>query len=65
VVFTDFGTVENTVAFHDFRASAGFGLRVTIPAMGPMPIALDLGFPIAKENTDELRMFSFYVGFLR
>ncbi len=65
VVFTDFGTVEDTVAFHDFRASAGFGLRVTIPAMGPMPIALDLGFPIAKQQDDQLRMFSFYVGFLR
>lgn len=65
VVFSDFGTVENTVAFHDFRATAGFGLRVTVPAMGPMPIALDLGFPIAKQDDDQTRMFSFYVGFLR
>ncbi len=65
VVFTDFGTVENTVAFKDFRATAGFGLRVTIPAMGPMPIALDLGFPLAQQADDQTRMFSFYVGFLR
>ncbi|MES2792144.1 MAG: BamA/TamA family outer membrane protein, partial [Planctomycetota bacterium] len=65
VVFTDFGTVENTVAFHDFRATAGLGLRVTIPAMGPLPIALDLGFPIARQDDDQTRMFSFYVGFLR
>lgn len=65
VVFSDFGTVENDVSFHDFRATAGVGLRVTIPAMGPLPIALDLGFPIARQDTDLTRMFSFYVGFLR
>ena len=65
VVFTDFGTVENRVAFNDFRMTAGAGLRVSIPAMGPLPIALDLAFPIAKQDTDLERMFSFYVGFLR
>lgn len=65
VVFTDFGTVENTVSFHDFRATAGVGARITIPAMGPLPIALDLAFPIASQDTDLERMFSFYVGFLR
>lgn len=65
VVFSDFGTVEKSVAFNDFRASAGAGLRVTIPAMGPLPIALDLAWPIVREDFDKTRIFSFYVGFLR
>lgn len=65
VVFSDFGTVEKKVAFNDFRASAGAGLRVTIPAMGPLPIALDLAWPIVREDFDKTRLFSFYVGFLR
>ena len=65
VVFTDFGTVENSVSFRDFRATAGVGMRITVPAMGPLPIALDLAFPIASQSTDLERMFSFYVGFLR
>lgn len=65
VVFSDFGTVENTVAFHDFRASLGIGARIVVPAMGPLPIALDLAFPVAKENSDQLRAFNFSVGFLR
>lgn len=65
VVFTDFGTVEKNVAFNDFRASAGVGMRLTVPAMGPLPIALDLAWPLASQDFDKTRMFSFYVGFLR
>ncbi|MDB5392195.1 MAG: outer membrane protein assembly complex, YaeT protein, partial [Planctomycetaceae bacterium] len=65
VVFSDFGTVQSAVSFSDFRASVGVGARITIPAMGPLPIALDLGFPVAKQATDVHQMFSFYVGFLR
>ena len=41
VAFTDFGTVEPSTEMHweDFHISPGLGLRVTVPAMGPAPIA--------------------------
>jgi outer membrane protein insertion porin family len=65
VVFSDFGTVENDVAFDDFRATAGAGLRLTVPAMGPVPLAFDFAFPIASQDFDDEQIFSFYVGFTR
>lgn len=65
VVFSDFGTVEPSVNFHDFRATAGVGLRLTIPAMGPAPLAFDFAWPLAKQREDDTRVFSFYVGFTR
>ncbi len=65
VLFTDFGTVEPDVSLDAFRLSVGVGFRVTIPAMGPAPLAFDFGFPILKEAYDRERMFSFYVGFTR
>src|SRR5256885_8869463 len=46
---------------NQFRAAPGFGLRITVPAMGPAPIALDLAFPVAnapgrsEEHTSELQ----------
>lgn len=67
VVFVDTGTVEPTISdwTNNYRVAPGFGLRITIPAMGPAPIALDLAFPIAHEDGDEIENFSFFVGFLR
>ena len=67
VFFTDFGTVEEQLSIHseDFRAVVGFGLRVSVPMMGPAPLALDLAFPLAREDTDDIRNFSFFFGFGR
>ncbi len=65
VAFTDFGTVQEDVGFDDFRVSAGFGFRLIIPAMGPAPIAFDFAWPILDQETDQRRLFSFYVGFTR
>jgi outer membrane protein insertion porin family len=67
VVFTDFGTVEPSVEVksRDFRVAPGFGLRITIPAMGPAPIALDFAFPIHSAPTDDKQVFSFNIGFNR
>ena len=65
VAFTDFGTVESDVALDNFRVTVGVGLRVVVPAMGPVPLAFDFGFPIASEDFDDERIFSFYVGINR
>ena len=63
VVFCDFGTVEENLEIKDnFRVAPGFGLRISIPAMGPAPLALDFAFPISYEDTDDRQTFSFFFG---
>jgi outer membrane protein insertion porin family len=63
VGFVDSGTVNPTVSLADYRVSAGVGVRVVVPMLGPQPIALDFGFPIHKASTDRTQVFSFWVGF--
>ena len=65
VVFTDFGTVEPNVSISQMRVAPGVGLRITLPAMGPAPIALDFAFPVAYAADDTQQLFSFFVGFAR
>ena len=65
VVFCDYGTVEENVSFNDFRVAPGLGLRISVPAMGPAPIALDFAFPVLYADTDQREVFSFFVGFGR
>jgi len=68
VAFTDFGAIERShrdVSASTFRLSAGVGLRLVIPMMGPAPLAFDFGFPILSEKFDDERIFSFYVGLQR
>lgn len=65
VVFSDFGTVEEDIGLDEFRASVGAGLRVTMPSMGPVPLAFDWTAPLVREDSDETRIFSFYVGLVR
>jgi outer membrane protein insertion porin family len=65
VAFCDFGTVEEDVEIEDFRVAPGFGLRITVPAMGPAPIALDFAFPIASADFDDEQVFSFNIGLQR
>mgnify|MGYP005851695913 CR=1 FL=1 len=62
VGFVDHGTVETDVAIRDYRVSVGFGARIVVPALGPLPIALDFAFPLVKGPFDNERLFSFYVG---
>jgi outer membrane protein insertion porin family len=59
VLFIDSGTVTNDVGFDQYRVSAGIGLRIHIDQFGPVPIALDFGFPIKSEEGDEEETFSF------
>jgi len=65
VVFSDFGTVDDEVQLSEFRATAGFGARIAIPMMGPVPLAFDFAFPITSEPGDREKVFSFYVGINR
>jgi len=65
VVFCDFGTVEREVEIKDFRVVPGFGLRVTVPALGPAPIALDFGWAVSSAEFDDREVFSFSMGFGR
>jgi outer membrane protein assembly complex protein YaeT len=62
VTFVDHGTVEDDVSIRDYRVSVGAGLRVVVPALGPLPIALDFAFPVNKSPFDKEQIFSFYVG---
>ena len=65
VAFSDFGTVDDSVSLAKFRTSVGFGFRVVIPAMGPVPLAFDFAFPVLAQEDDQKRIFSFYVGINR
>ena len=65
VVFCDFGTVEPDVEINDFRVAPGVGLRVTVPAMGPAPIALDFAWAVNHADFDDRQVFSFTMGFNR
>ncbi|MBN9516932.1 outer membrane protein assembly factor BamA [bacterium] len=62
VTFLDHGTVESDVSIRDYRVSAGFGFRVAVPALGPLPLAFDFAFPLNRFDGDNRQMFSFYVG---
>ncbi len=65
VGFIDSGTVESQFEIKNYRVTAGLGLRIVVPAMGPVPIALDFGFPIVKGPGDQQQVFSFWVGLFR
>ncbi|TXT36462.1 MAG: outer membrane protein, partial [Planctomycetota bacterium] len=66
VGFTDFGTIQSDKAsLQEFRVTAGFGMRVTVPLMGPAPIALDFGFPLTKQTDDLTQVFQFTMGITR
>lgn len=66
VGFTDFGTIQDDKAsLSNLRLTVGFGMRVTVPMMGPAPIALDFGFPLLKEQGDLTQVFQFTMGVTR
>ncbi|KAA1258674.1 outer membrane protein assembly factor YaeT [Rubripirellula obstinata] len=67
VAFVDFGTVEDEIKIDsdNFRVAPGVGLRVAIPMLGPAPLAFDFAIPVAKAETDDERVFSFYMSLIR
>lgn len=67
VAFVDFGTVERDIEIRkdNFRVAPGLGLRVAIPMLGPAPLAFDFAYPVTQADTDEKRIFSFYMSAVR
>ncbi len=64
VGFVDSGTVESQVAIRDYRVTVGVGLRIALPQLfGPVPIALDFGFPVNQAPGDVKQIFNFWMGF--
>ncbi|MDO5555055.1 MAG: BamA/TamA family outer membrane protein [Planctomycetia bacterium] len=60
--FVDSGTVSRTIKDWDkYRVAPGFGLRLSIPMLGPAPLALDFAFPVSKSRDDVEQVFSFSV----
>jgi outer membrane protein insertion porin family len=66
VGFVDSGTVSRRITdFENYAVSVGFGVRFTVPMLGPVPIALDFGFPVVKPAGDVTQVFNFWMGFSR
>jgi len=65
VTFTDLGTVDSSVTFANYRQTVGAGLRLMVPMLGPVPIAVDFGVPIRHVPGDSLQVISFNMGAAR
>ncbi|KPJ59956.1 MAG: hypothetical protein AMS15_06640 [Planctomycetes bacterium DG_23] len=64
-LFLDAGGVWSDIGDFDpgeIRAAAGFGLRLYISRVSPIPIALDFAVPIMSEPGDNEQIFSFSIG---
>ena len=61
VVFCDTGTVVDSPSFDEYRVGIGAGVRLRIPALGQVPLAFDLGFPVVKQDGDRKKTFSFSI----
>jgi outer membrane translocation and assembly module TamA len=63
VGFVDSGTVESGAPVRDYRVQAGAGLRLQVPVLGPVPIAVDF-FPVLinPAPNDNKQLFSFWIG---
>ena len=65
-MFVDAGTLQPRITdwVDKVRVAPGFGLRISIPMMGPAPIALDFAFPIVQQSGNQVQSVPlFFVGF--
>jgi len=65
ILFVDTGAVGEDLSdrsFGDVRVGLGAGVRVRIPFLGPIPFAVDFGFPVLKERDDDKQLVSFSLG---
>lgn len=65
VTFTDFGTVDSTITLDKYRQTVGAGIRLSVPMMGPMPIAIDFAVPVLSQSSDIRQLVSFTMGLLK
>lgn len=63
VVFLDVGAIEESFGsmLSSPRMAVGTGVRVTLPFLGPVPVAVDLGIPLLSESDDETELLSIRV----
>lgn len=62
VFFLDTGTLApelDSTQLADFRVSVGFGIRLQIDFLGPVPFAIDFGFPLISKENDKTQLISF------
>jgi outer membrane protein insertion porin family len=62
VTFLDMGSVDDDFAVQTWRATVGFGLRLTLDFFGPVPMAFDFGIPLIEDDEDDTQVFSFSLG---
>jgi outer membrane protein insertion porin family len=62
VMFSDMGTVRDSVGLSTWRSSVGVGARLYIKYFGPIPLAFDLAWPVSKDDQDDTQVFSFSFG---
>ncbi len=58
-------TREVELLAHDkWRNTVGFGIRFLIPQLGNIPVKLDFGWPLTREDEDERQTVTFDIGTL-
>jgi outer membrane protein assembly complex protein YaeT len=60
--FVDHGTVERDISIRNYRVAIGTGFRVAIPALGPLPLAIDFAVPLNQGPQDKRQLVNFSVG---
>ena len=58
-LFVDSGTVLAEPGVESWRVSAGIGGRFYLPFLGPVPMAIDLAWPLVQEDLDQTQVLSF------
>jgi len=57
-VFMDTGMVGSGA----YRAAIGIGVRITVDALGPIPLEFNFAAPVLSDSDDEEQVFSFLIG---
>ena len=62
VTFVDAGTVEKNLEITTIRSSIGVGMRLTLPFLGQVPLALNFAVPTTRGRFDNTQVVSFSLG---